>query len=210
MLEAALIGPLVDRLIQFAKERNLRDRNLFKDFVEPVWADFEKVHQAYLDSLKNYHFLVSETGSVLDESHPVFAAIERDAVFTSAQRAYVRSVTSGAMGASQHPSNELERTKRFYSSVSDYLEFPANVALDRFEDPRPPDEPDEPGLNPMFLNVVRRSTTRSLRAIFRLQETEDVRRLVALATIEEISLEVQSNYLHAKWAFDAAKTSALR
>ena len=206
MLEASVVGALMDKLIQFKKERDLRDRNLFKDFVEPIWNDFEEVHASYLESLKGYHLLISETGHDLNESHPVFGAINRDVVFSYAERSYLWEVALDPAASNRH-SRDFETADDFYRSVLRYMQFPARVALESIEDESPPDDPD---FNPMHANIVRRMTSRSLLAVFRRGEDEKSRRLAALRVLEQISTEVQLNYLMAKSAFDALKTIALR
>jgi hypothetical protein len=49
-----LVGKLVNGCIELVEQRKESDHKLYEDFVEPALADFEKVHQNYLETFQSY------------------------------------------------------------------------------------------------------------------------------------------------------------
>lgn len=48
-----LLDKLIDRCIQLIKHRAEAQRNVFNDFVLPMFSEFEVVHNNYLDTFTN-------------------------------------------------------------------------------------------------------------------------------------------------------------
>jgi hypothetical protein len=128
MLTAAITA-LLDRLIQLKKEGDSHTRNLFKEFVEPIWIDFTRVHETYLANFREYHELLNSSELEPSDSHPVFAAIRRDAAFTLADRKYLIQITNNS-GVQPTPREirDHERVQTFLGEVYRYLRTPLDVA----------------------------------------------------------------------------------
>jgi len=84
-----LVLKLVDRLIQLTVQQKQQRRELLRDFVDPAWNEFEKVHAAYLSSFAQYESLLRRT----EDPNWIAALQERlrtDNLYTADQRARVR------------------------------------------------------------------------------------------------------------------------
>ena len=57
-------------------------KNLHENFLKPAMTDFEKVHENYIESYKNYSRLLGESTDPFDKNHPVFQMIKEDALFS--------------------------------------------------------------------------------------------------------------------------------
>jgi hypothetical protein len=68
------------------KEKKKQDRAFFEDFVKPFFENFENVHKTYKDSFKKYQEMIDDKKIKLDNTHPVFAEIKKDMLFTADQR----------------------------------------------------------------------------------------------------------------------------
>lgn len=77
-----LLFKLIDRCIQLKEHRNKRNRNLFTDFVEPIFIDFEKVHKDYVDSYRTYREMINKKKA----SELVYAKIQEDILFSYSAR----------------------------------------------------------------------------------------------------------------------------
>lgn len=66
--------------------QNQISRSHLQDFVEPAYAQFEKVHESYLEAFQRYRILLSTEEPPLDPDHPIFDAINEDHVFSSGTR----------------------------------------------------------------------------------------------------------------------------
>ena len=79
----------LDKVTDLLKRGEQQRADLFRNFVEPAWKDFEAVHQNYLDSLKRYTDLLNDVTKPITHSHPIFKVIEQDSLYTDAMRAKV-------------------------------------------------------------------------------------------------------------------------
>lgn len=88
-----LVEKLIDRTIQLVKTDKERRKALFDQFVEPVFVQFEKVHQDYLASFKQYRDLLAKP----DADRPaIIETIRRDHLFTADQRTKLKALARGA------------------------------------------------------------------------------------------------------------------
>ena len=82
-----LVLKLIDRCINLAETREKGKRELFKDFVEPTFADFEAVHKNYIYSFKKYREVLRNETIPCNTAHPVFVMIAEDNLFSDDTRA---------------------------------------------------------------------------------------------------------------------------
>lgn len=87
-----LVISFVDRIIQLAKQQQETDRKLNDDFLVPIVADFEKVHQNYLDSFSSYRSEIEKHSGSFDESHPVLARMQSDSLVSQNLRAKLEAL----------------------------------------------------------------------------------------------------------------------
>ena len=88
-----LIDKLIDRTIQLVKTDKEHRKELFERFVEPVFAQFEKVHQDYLASFRQYRDLLAKPE--VDRA-AIIETIRRDHLFTADQRTKLKTLARGA------------------------------------------------------------------------------------------------------------------
>jgi hypothetical protein len=88
-----LIDKLIDRTIQLVKTDKEHRKELFERFVEPVFAQFEKVHQDYLASFRQYRDLLSKPET---DRTAIIETIRRDHLFTADQRTKLKALARGA------------------------------------------------------------------------------------------------------------------
>jgi hypothetical protein len=84
-----LLDKLLDRCIQLVQRNENLDKRLFQEYVEPIFSDFEKVHQVYLDTFRQYRAVLKESTLPFTTAHPIFDSIGEDIVFTAGQRSKV-------------------------------------------------------------------------------------------------------------------------
>jgi hypothetical protein len=80
-----LVFSLIDRLIQLVEHHQKVQKDMFKDFVEPIFYEFEKVNNQYLDSFRKYREMIRSSEQI-DSDHPIFSIVEDEILMTSAQR----------------------------------------------------------------------------------------------------------------------------
>lgn len=79
-----LIDKLIDRCIQLIQWDKQSRKNLFDDFVTPVFTEFETVYKDYLESFRRYRNLLKSSNVPLAS---VIDTIQEDNLFTEDQRA---------------------------------------------------------------------------------------------------------------------------
>lgn len=77
-----LVDKLIDRSIQLIKHHQETRRNLLEDFVNPVFSEFESVHENYLECFQKYRDIIKSS----DNPRSVIHEIEKDHLFTEGQR----------------------------------------------------------------------------------------------------------------------------
>ncbi len=109
-----LILKLLDKLTDLLKRQQENDRAFFNDFVEPVFQDFEKLHQAYLDSFTKYRELLGKpNGSAEDLAVQLLQSIRRDTIQIDRQVAKLAELASALDG---------DATTNFCESLICYLQ----------------------------------------------------------------------------------------
>lgn len=82
-----IILSLIDRLISLVKHQEEVKRNLFKEFIEPIFENFENVHKNYLDTFSEYKTLVGKTEVILNGENQLLEKIKNDSLFSANLRA---------------------------------------------------------------------------------------------------------------------------
>ncbi|MCK4391930.1 hypothetical protein KAX17_03405 [Candidatus Bipolaricaulota bacterium] len=115
MIETAVIK-LLDLLAQHWQGRKARSRSEFHSFVQPLYDQFQVINQNYLDCFRRYRTLLKDPSIALDETHPVFDAINEDHVFSADTRRRLDAAAEVVKGD--------ERTVRFFEDGDDVLTVP--------------------------------------------------------------------------------------
>ena len=76
-----LVEKLVDRCLQLAGHRAERQREFFQRFVEPLYSDFERVHEDYLSTFRLVRQSLVDGTASLDNKF-LFDRIYADSIFS--------------------------------------------------------------------------------------------------------------------------------
>jgi len=82
-----LVDKLIDRCIQLLKHKEEMSRRLWSDFVEPAYAEFEALHNSYLDTFKGYRDKLKNEKEPLPK---LIDKIKEDNLFSENQRSKLR------------------------------------------------------------------------------------------------------------------------
>lgn len=110
-----LMEKLVDKGLQLAKHRREMSKQLFDDFIQPIYSDFEAVHNNYLKSFQEYRNLIisfSEPPDI-DQVKSLTNKIRNDFLFSEGNRKKVIAFTNP-----EHYNDNLES---FLNSIRRYL-----------------------------------------------------------------------------------------
>lgn len=84
-----LLEQLVDACLQFGRQRQEKQRLPFGDFVEPVYQLYQKVHEQYLENLKEYRAKVNGPGAFAANIEELGGRLTQDNRFSADQQAKV-------------------------------------------------------------------------------------------------------------------------
>lgn len=87
-----LIFKLIEKCIELVRQREESDRKLYEDFVEPAVADFEKVHQNYLETFQSYRRILETQSATLTIDHPILKKIKEDMLFSAQFRSKLEAL----------------------------------------------------------------------------------------------------------------------
>lgn len=107
-----LVDQLADRLIQLITVRKRNRRELLEESIAPVFAAFEAVHAAYLESFAKYREALRTTSEPLTSAHPLVDTIRSDNLFSEHERAKILSLGSVVVDS---------RVEKFTDLVRGYL-----------------------------------------------------------------------------------------
>jgi len=113
-----LVDKLIDRLIQLVRYKQELSRNLFTNFVEPIYLQFEAIHQQYLTSFKTYRDLLKETNTSIES---VVDKIKEDKLFNEGQRQKIYALSR---------SSDDQLIDSFIFHIHEYLINPYDFAND--------------------------------------------------------------------------------
>lgn len=108
------IDELLDGLIELARPRRQLETQLLQDAAESAFAEFEAIHQHYVQSFRTYRVLLSGGNADL---RSVISRIREECLFTEHQRAKLRQL-SGLLSVQNA---KYVRCSRFFAAVHSYL-----------------------------------------------------------------------------------------
>lgn len=102
-----MILMLIDQLIKLVHEKQRTDSSLFKNFVEPMIDQFDKVHSDYIDAFRKYRYLIENESCDLNNNHPVFSEIEEDQIFSMHLRQKLYLLNNSLFSVKSHTASTL-------------------------------------------------------------------------------------------------------
>ncbi len=86
MIELDPIYKALKLLKDCIKDRKLKNKNAFTEYLEPAYTEINLVHKNYLESFLKYELLIEKIELPFDMNHPVFSEIENDSILSSDMR----------------------------------------------------------------------------------------------------------------------------
>ena len=102
---------LVEGIIRLKDRRVDARRSYFAEFVQPIFNDFEAVHQNYLHTIDHYRTMLASK-EPLTVRHPVFDKIATDSLYSRDLRAKVRDASR---------ENDSQLVERFTWGIMCYI-----------------------------------------------------------------------------------------
>lgn len=106
-----LVDKLADRVIQLLMVRKQQRAALLESYVSPVFAEFEAVHSAYLESFSRYRQTIQDS-SDQHWLHTLLSTLDRDNLFSANSRSKVIRLAQA---------EQDESLGTFISEIRDYL-----------------------------------------------------------------------------------------
>lgn len=106
-----IIDKLAEHAIQLLILRKQKRQDLLEQHVKPVFAGFEQVHDAYLESFVRYREIIQDEGDQ-DWIRTILAILDRDNLFTANSRSRVLRLSEAENDKSIGP---------FITGIRDYL-----------------------------------------------------------------------------------------
>lgn len=193
-----LVLKLIEKCVDLAKRREKVSAELYKNFVAPAFKDFEAVHKNYLDSFRRYRALLSDTRIQFDSSHPIFAELREDSLFSHNLRVKLRVL-------------RLLRNDPIFGSLLrvmfEYLNATCNSPL---EDDETTLDADYADYVDTFSNIIRIGCGKGLNEILSRAIPESERRYAALGLLDALVAATQHAYENVVREFTNAKVTLLK
>lgn len=127
MLDLAL--KLIDRCIDLVKRREETSRQLYEKFVTPTVADFEAVHNDYMDKFLIFRSLLEKLDYSGDWINTALEHLSRDSMFSENLRS---KLWANWTADDDHAwTNTTEQTRAFIAAISRYLTLPSFPGFSR-------------------------------------------------------------------------------
>ena len=120
-----LVDKLIDRLIQLVKHKQELSRNLFTNFIEPIYLQFEAIHQQYLISFKGYRDFLKETNTSIES---LVDKIKEDKLFNEGKRRKIYASSKFSDNLSRGSNDQL--VDSFILQIQKYLNNPYDFTDD--------------------------------------------------------------------------------
>lgn len=179
-----LVLKFIDRCIALVKRREQVNRSFYVDFVNPAFADFERVHKDYMDSFRNYREEIKTTSTYLDSDHPILDMIRRDSLFSVDLRAKLWELED---------SHSDKTLGELVHAIISYLTCVAETDLLKGY-PSKPDATDGSRTSDFRSNIHRFELTNGLSEIFQLFSSQEEKRQACLAVLDEHVTRIQRFY----------------
>ncbi len=167
-----LVSKLVNQCNELLRERKDSDHKAYEDFVEGVLADFEAVHQNYLESFQSYRKMVDGQSIALTSDHPVLKKIDEDMLFTTQLRLKLEAL------------KEFQQDPLFGSFIKQIVEYTQGTELSK----------RVVLTGRRGLNVPRRYTIVGLTEIFGKDTSDSQKQKEALALLDRVVSDLQFVY----------------
>ena len=182
---------LMDKLVDVAKERQRVQRALHDDFLEPAMAQFDNVHQSYIESYQDYLHQVASEAPDFSKNNPVFRQLKKDMLFTHASRQKLRSKADSLYSL---PATQNDALNSLVWDVAQYALWAGS------------------GARADMANAIRGSLRDELMAIAKGQSCFYHDMSASEAAEKEITekvLEMQDRYSEIQLKYERAKTELL-
>lgn len=183
-----IIDKLIDRCLQLVKHHEEQNQQLYSEFVAPALSDLEELHKNYMESFSSYRELLQSTDVVLNSAHPIFEQIKKDSLFSAELRTkaiVLRNFEHDPVVGS------------FVQAVAIYVlgqELYASYLTDGFHG---------------VPNAPRMKVIKGLKEIFQESLSTGEKKQKALATIDELIEERQSDYFWVRQEYSGLKAKLL-
>jgi DNA-binding protein H-NS len=167
-----LIVKLIEKCIQLVQQRQEANRKLYTDFVEPAISDFEKVHQNYLETFKQYREMLTSDSTPINSKHPVLQKLEQDINFSAHLRTKLTAL---------HQFKDDPVFGTFIMRIVQYTEGGEMSKIITLKGRR-------------LFNTPRSATIVGLSQLFNSEQSEDEKRAQALALMDKVIEELQWAY----------------
>ena len=109
-------------------------KDLFNNFVEPIYSQLESAHKLYLDSFQSYRVMIEATDLPLNMKHPVFDLMQKDHALTDADRAKLVGMAEYMNTFRSTVAKQMseDATGRFAQHVVNYITTPADAVNTRW------------------------------------------------------------------------------
>ena len=166
-----LVNKLVNEFNELRKERKESNQKERESFVEAALADFETLHQNYLESFRTYRKSVDQSTS-FNSDHPVLKKLDEDMLFTTQLRLKLEAL------------KEFQQDPLFGSFIKKIVEYLQGTELSK-----------RVMLNGRRgANAPRNYTIVGLKEIFGKLTSDSQKQAEALALLDRIVSELQFAY----------------
>jgi hypothetical protein len=169
-----LVSKLVNQCDELLRERKESDHKAYDDFVEGALADFETVHQNYLESFQSYRKMVDGQSVSLNAGHPVLKKLDEDMLFTTQLRLKLEAL------------KEFQQDPLFGSFIKKIVEYTQGTEFSK----------RVLLTGRRGLNVRRGYTIAGLTEIFGKEISDSQKQKEALALLDRVVSELQVAYGH--------------
>lgn len=167
-----LVSKLAKQCDELLKERKESDEKAYEDFIESALADFEKVHQNYLESFQGYRRMVDGQSGSHTLEHPVLKKLDEDMLFTTQLRLKLEALS------------EFQQDPLFGPFIKKIVEYTQGSELSK----------KVLLTGRRGLNVSRNYTIVGLKEIFEKEIADSQKQTEALALLDRVVSELQFVY----------------
>ena len=111
-----------DKSQQYRKE-------LFTNFVEPIYEELEVIHKSYMETFQSYRTQIETTDTPMNPQHPVFASMQKDHAFTDTDRAKLAAIAEELNTFKSPVAKEIAKIPEghFAQNIINYITAPPNA-----------------------------------------------------------------------------------
>lgn len=117
-----IIDKLLDRCIQFVEYKETEKRRVFNEFIEPIFSQFESVHEQYLKDFLKYKKTIESEDKFSKLVKPLCDNLREDNLFTAVQRIKLKQLS------------KIKNEKNVGNFVSDISSYLGNIWISAYGD----------------------------------------------------------------------------